>query len=106
MEKRGSTILLNPGKNVMNRRAFFILVVLIAMLDSPPGFSQDLPVQSRNPYAITTFECAGLYWKAVDKGPCRIKYRQESERIWKDGLDLVYDEKRWRIQGKYYRPES
>lgn len=56
------------------------------------GLTVGLPVHStsQNPYAVTTFECAGIYWKVPESGPCRIKY-QEEEGSWKNGLDLVYD---------------
>lgn len=45
----------------------------------------------QNPYAVPTFECAGLYWKTPERGPCTIKYREVSEKNWKNGLDLAYD---------------
>lgn len=40
---------------------------------------------------ITTFECAGIYWKKDNDGPCKILYRETLNGYWKQGLDLVYD---------------
>ena len=42
-------------------------------------------------YAVPTFECAGLYWKVPQGGPCKVKYREESGKTWENGLDLTYD---------------
>jgi hypothetical protein len=29
-----------------------------------------------NPYAVATFECAGLYWEKKDDGVCKIRYKE------------------------------
>lgn len=46
---------------------------------------------TQNPTAVTTFECAGLYWKTKEEGNCKVRYKKEAETKWKDALDLVYD---------------
>jgi hypothetical protein len=43
------------------------------------------------PTAVTTFECAGLYWKVGDNGACRVRYRARPGGEWRAGLELVYD---------------
>lgn len=54
-------------------------------------YGQKSSVNTLNPYSVTTFECAGLYWKVPEKGSCKVRYREESGSLWKNGLDLVYD---------------
>ena len=44
-----------------------------------------------NPYAVATYECAGIYWKTPDDGACRIRYKDAKNGSWKEALDLVYD---------------
>ena len=72
----------------MKRGLLFILPVILNFLFLHGSFSQ---TPSENLYAVTTFECAGIYWKVTDGGPCRIRFKEESGKEWKDGLDLVYD---------------
>jgi hypothetical protein len=44
-----------------------------------------------NPYVVSTFECAGLYWKTDSVSSCTVRYRENAGATWKNGLDLVYD---------------
>lgn len=44
-----------------------------------------------NPFAVTTYECAGIYWKTPEDGTCRIRYKNSKTGSWKEALDLVYD---------------
>jgi hypothetical protein len=46
----------------------------------------------KNPYSVTTFECAGIYWKTSEAGQCNIKYREAKTTKWYDALALVYDQ--------------
>ncbi len=48
---------------------------------------------------VPTYECAGFYWKTAEDGHCKIKYRKESENIWKNGMDLVYDSRDGEYRG-------
>src|SRR5688572_8847889 len=43
------------------------------------------------PKAVTTYECAGLYWKTGDAGACGVRYRPKAGGEWRAGLELVYD---------------
>ena len=42
-------------------------------------------------HAVTTYECAGLYWKIGDAGSARVRYRPAGTTPWKVGYELVYD---------------
>lgn len=42
-------------------------------------------------HAVTTYECAGLYWKTAEAGACRVRFRAAGETAWRAALDLVYD---------------
>lgn len=72
----------------MKKGLFFILPVILNFLFLHGSYCQ---THTGKLYAVATFECAGIYWKVTDGGPCRIKYKEESVGTWKDGLDLVYD---------------
>jgi hypothetical protein len=76
----------------MNRKLFFLLVItLLEGMQVLCLYGQKSSVNTLNPYSVTTFECAGLYWKVPEKGSCKVRYREESGSLWKNGLDLVYD---------------
>lgn len=45
----------------------------------------------QNPYAVTTYECAGFYWKTNNKGECNVRYRDAKSGTWEQGLVLSYD---------------
>ncbi len=74
----------------MIRKIVLIGAFIIVFLPSPFSYGQ-IPPGNVQSYAVPTFECAGLYWKTIEGGPCKIRYREESGRTWKDGLDLAYD---------------
>lgn len=54
---------------------------------------------ARNLYAATTYECAGIYYKTTEAGPCKIRYKEVKEGTWKPGLDLVYDSRDGEYRG-------
>lgn len=45
----------------------------------------------KSAYAVPTYECAGVYWKAPEAGTCRIAYREVKSKTWIQGFPLVYD---------------
>ena len=74
--------------------SFLILIAVPGIIyPQPPG--ENAP----NPYAVSTYECAGVYWKTPVSGPCRIKYKEVKSGIWKDGLELVYDARHSEYRG-------
>lgn len=49
--------------------------------------------QSENPYAVSTFECIGIYYK-VDSAPageCEVKFKKAGDSKWNDTLPLWFD---------------
>ncbi len=73
------------------KRKFLILIVLSAWLVLNYANGKAPDQDTRNPYSVATFECAGLYWKTQDDGICKIRYKEVGKDSWKEGLDLVYD---------------
>jgi hypothetical protein len=65
-------------------------VILIFCLSAELSFSQKNPDGSGNPYAVSTYECAGIYWKTAESGQCRLKYREQKSTIWKEAMPLIY----------------
>ena len=55
------------------------------------------PGSKLNPYAVSTFECAGVYWKTTESGTCKIRYKEVKGSDWKQGFALIYDSR----QGEY-----
>ena len=43
------------------------------------------------PSAVSTYECASLYWRVHDTGACRVRYRPSGAAEWRPALELVYD---------------
>jgi hypothetical protein len=77
--------------DIMKIRIFFPAIIIIQLIIMPFSYGRIQTGNKQNPYVVPTFECAGLYWKIPQNGQCKIKYKEESARLWKDGLDLVYD---------------
>ncbi len=75
----------------MKRKTILSAIVLSGLLWFTESYGQQTSETRQNLYIITTFECAGMYWKVDEGGPCNVKYKEKSENTWRDGLDLVYD---------------
>lgn len=60
---------------------------------------QNSSVSKAKIYAVTTFECAGIYWNIPSDGNCKVKYRESEKGSWKEGLDLSYDERDKQYRG-------
>ncbi len=74
------------------KKAYRVLVFLICIFITR-SLSGESPSDGNgygNPYVVTTFECAGIYWKTSVSGQCRVKYRELKSTAWKEALDLVY----------------
>ncbi len=75
----------------MNRKVFWFMVALLELIKliniQGARQSDNMP----DPYAVTTYKCAGLYWRVAESGPAKIRYKEASGNSWKNGLDLVYD---------------
>jgi hypothetical protein len=70
--------------------SFLMTIAVFASGQMPGENSKDL-------YAVATYECSGIYWKTAEVGTCKIQYRKAKSKAWKEGLPLVYD----RRDGEY-----
>ena len=74
------------------------------MLRSQPA----APSGAFGPYAVTTYECAGLYWKTENAGACHVRYRAAGAVDWHAALDLVHDTRDGEYRGSLValRPDT
>jgi hypothetical protein len=49
--------------------------------------------------AVTTYECAGLYWPSADAGAARVRYRAKGAVDWRNGFELVHDSRNNEYRG-------
>jgi hypothetical protein len=73
------------------KKNYWLPVFLIACFFSKGSFGQSFKADYSNPHAITTYECAGIYWKTAESDQCRVRYRELENTTWHDGMALVYD---------------
>ena len=79
----------------MNKKIVVLSYIIVIFL-IPPAYGQQ---KRENPYAILTYECAGIYWKMEEDEACNIWYKAKTEKEWKQGLDLVYDNRDGEYRG-------
>jgi hypothetical protein len=79
------------------RNFISLAILLFASLPSGIVCSQQPSDEKANPYAVATFECAGIYWKTTESGQCKVRYREVKKSVWTDNLGLVYAP----IEGEY-----
>jgi hypothetical protein len=70
------------------------------------GYGQMPGENAKNPYAVSTFECSGIYWKTPEAGPCKIQYKEVKGKAWKDGLELAYDSRDGEYRGSIIKLKS
>lgn len=73
--------------------------LFLAIWLSTPGRGQAPAGDAANPDAVTTFECAGLYWKAPEAGACELRYREINSTTWRKGLNLSHDSRNGEYRG-------
>lgn len=66
-------------------------VLMLCCLVGKFAFGQGLPAGNSNVKAVTTFECAGIYWKSPESDRCSVRYRELKSTTWLNAMDLVYD---------------
>ncbi len=66
------------------------IFIWILLLIGVTAQSQTKPENLANPFTVSTFECASLYWKTTDGGACKVRYKETKSKTWKEGLGLVY----------------
>jgi hypothetical protein len=84
-------ILVNIMKPGMMRYKEIYCLILIFIFSFTIGYGQKPGDNVKNPYAVATYECSGIYWKTVHAGACRIQYKETKSKIWQDGFELIYD---------------
>lgn len=80
-------------------RFFKISFLYISIFVSQAIYGQAPGVDAPNPYAVSTYESSGLYWKTSESGPCKIRYKEENSSTWEEGLELVYDSRDGEYRG-------
>ncbi len=75
---------------------YFLLPIIFLVHTAYSQIPGDNPP---NPYAVSTYECAGLYWKTSESGSCTIRYKEIKGNTWKKGLELVYDSRDGEYRG-------
>lgn len=57
--------------------------------------------EANNPYAVTTFECIGIYYKVDTEnlGECRVSYRPAGTNMWKEAMPLWFDRRDLEYRG-------
>lgn len=78
----------------------FLLSAILLIFSQPEvSHTSGHAMETDDPYAVTTFECAGIYWKLPVSSQCKIRYRELSKGIWAEGLDLEYDAREGEYRG-------
>ena len=80
-------------------RFVIVIVGYFMFFAAKQAVGQQAGSNARNPYAVTTYECAGIYYKTAEAGPCKIRYKEVKEGTWKPGFDLVYDSRDGEYRG-------
>jgi len=75
----------------MEKKKFIVLIIIIEIVCLSYSYGWQPEDRESNPYAVTTYECASLYWKIPESGACNIRYCVENSNNWREGLKLVYD---------------
>jgi hypothetical protein len=74
-------------------KALVIKLILIT-ISFTSVYGQQPVEKAKNPYAVGTYESAGIYWTTAKAETCTIHYRQAGKASsWRQGLDLSYDTK-------------
>ena len=74
-----------------------LCVLWMSLIFTGLVYGQSPGEKAGNPYAVATYESAGIYWQTPESGACKIRYKATNSSDWKEGLDLVFDER----QGEY-----
>lgn len=75
----------------MKKIDLIFTLVLFILLSFNSLSAQESIGNDQNPYAVGTYESAGIYWSTPESEDCTLRYKETAEESWKQGLDLVYD---------------
>lgn len=81
------------------RKYICLVTLLFDLVSSDLAFCRQQSDDITNPYAVTTFECAGIYWKTAESDLCKVRYKEIKSTTWRDNLELVYDPKDGEYRG-------
>ena len=72
---------------IMYGTRLFLLVLIFTTI----GISTSYSAGKDDFYAVSTYECIGLYFKSPDQGKCEVRFRKDDSSTWREGYPLVYD---------------
>ena len=74
------------------------LIISFLIIMTTSSFAQP---EANNPYAVTTFECIGIYYKVDTEnlGECRVSYRPAGTNMWKEAMPLWFDRRDLEYRG-------
>lgn len=75
------------------RKYLQLIILFFGLIPSVNAYGEVQQDNTANPYAVTTYECAGIYWKTIESELCKVRYKNVKSTIWRDNLELVYDSK-------------
>ncbi len=74
-----------------------IRITMAVFASAAPLVYPRVVVAEKEPRAVSTFNCIGLYWSPPDgasENACMVKYRQAGSEEWKQALPLWFDERK------------
>ncbi len=66
-------------------------------------FTFQVPAQYLESYAIPTYENASIHWKTWDQEDCKVFYKESSDAVWKQGINLWYDDRNNEYRGSLFK---
>ncbi|MGM0506534.1 MAG: right-handed parallel beta-helix repeat-containing protein [Bacteroidota bacterium] len=84
---------------VFNYKSLFAALFLLSLIPARTLFAQPSVTGDTNPYVVSTFESAGIYWVTSEAESSEVRYREAGQRSWNQGLDLVYDPRDEQFRG-------
>jgi hypothetical protein len=78
---------------MINYLLTMVLFISVSFNTAYGQLQESLDQEGQNPYAVGTYESAGIYWTTPENDACAIRYRQADENVWTQGLDLTYDDR-------------
>ena len=83
----------------MKRSSILLISFLFEFIPASSLEGQQAGGKEQNPYAVSTYECASVYWKTPEAGACKIRYKEIKANTWRNGMDLVYDDRDGEYRG-------
>jgi len=88
----------------------FILLALAFVSAAGVSANRFIIPEGRNPFAVATFECLGLYYTVDSDSPgeCTVNYRAAGSGAWKEAMPLWFDRRDRQFRGSIVglRPDT